>query len=477
MFGTLPSSGLSVAPKNQSSLPQPKSSSTPRFQGADANKDGFSFDLDTVNKCLEQIRVNVSGSELLPNAGSPRETLDSPAEPINANDRFEKTARKAEAEKASTAVNDQQDQKGPYFEAIVKRCLAGLPNRTAAKENPGAPVAKGPSKTRIATGKASPETGLPLLSAIKGKDNNAINQALEAGEDINQADSNGWTPLMQITQEKYEGELHDLIFRILSRKPDLDLQNEEGGTALIESIKADNMFVTRRLLRNPQNLDLQDNDGNTALNHAALMGDTEATALLLDAGANPDIPDHEGIRPIDRAIDFWDYQMFETLIKGGEGRDNGASITQALEKLDKTEDPEAALDYATGLLTAGLNVLKPGELKRVLAHKPALDIPEEADKYVRNSQTNRRNGSTLLMRAAASGNLDAVKQLTEAGADVLMTDLTGATALQYVHRKKNFMNPKGLEKEAAQQYVERKERYQKIHEFLKEAEAQKRASV
>lgn len=492
MFGTLSTSGFSVAPKNQPSPLKQKTSPTPRFQGLDVHKDSFPFDMATVNRCLEQMRVRSLEEELPPTAGSPREMMDSPVDLTSVNDRFEKIARKAETEKDSAPVNGHQDQNGlPFnFEAIVQRCLSNLQSRKTAKAAKDAPAARSPRETMdspngaVATnghlGQTTPAVesaaDQSLLAVIKNKDNTAINQALEAGVDVNQADSKGWTPLMQIAHGKYENNLHDLVIRVLAHNPDLDLQNESGGTALMESVKADNMFVTRRLLRHPQNLDIQDKDGNTALNHAALMGDRETTALLLDAGANPDIPDHDGVRPIDRAIEFWDYPMFETLSKGGEGRDNGASFAHALERLGNTEDPAAAREHSTGLLAAGLNVLKPDELKQVLAHNPELNIPEEADEYVRNSQTNRRNGGTLLMRAAASGNLDAVKQLTEAGADVLQTDLTGATALQYVHRKKNCMNPSGLEKEAALKYLERKERYLKIHEFLKEAETQKKAS-
>ena len=88
----------------------------------------------------------------------------------------------------------------------------------------------------------------------------------------------------------------------------LDVQNSQGQSPLLLAV-AEGRFqgreaqlnVIRELLRHRPNLDLADRRGRTALHHAVIQMDAEVIALLLKAGARTDIKDSDGLTPPDLA--------------------------------------------------------------------------------------------------------------------------------------------------------------------------------
>jgi ankyrin repeat protein len=277
---------------------------------------------------------------------------------------------------------------------------------------------------------------LTLLNAVHSKDESLIKKQLKEKADVNQADSHGWTPLMQSCKGRFGQDLYNLIEMLLQANPNLDHQDKYGSTAVMEAVKADNLPALRKLLKLQPNLNLQDAKGKTALHHAVEVGGIEMAALLLDGGVNPDIQDAEGKRPVDWAIEQQDFQLLETLVSGNPEHQNKASYQHALDALAEMKDPEIATQMATNLLISGLNVLKPDELKQVLEYRPQLTAKGDVDSPER-LWASRRNGATLLMRAAAKGNLDAVKQLIGAGVNIVEKDFAGETAFHYAKRKRH----------------------------------------
>lgn len=309
-----------------------------------------------------------------------------------------------------------------------------------------------PSAKEVSSG-----VDLTLLNAVHGKDESLIKKQLKEKADVNQADGNGWTPLMQSCKGRFGQDLYNLIEMLLQANPNLDHQDKYGSTAVMEAVKADNLPALRKLLKLQPNLNLQDAKGKTALHHAVEGGGIEMAALLLDGGVNPDIQDSEGNRPVDWAIEQQDFQLFETLVAGNPEHQNKASYQHALDKLAEMKNPESATKMATNLLIAGLNVLKPDELKQVLGYRPKLTAKGDVDSPDK-LWASRRNGATLLMRAAAKGNMDTIKQLVDAGVNVMEKDFAGETAYHYAKRKRHGQVVNYLKDEILEQASKRMEK-------------------
>ena len=74
----------------------------------------------------------------------------------------------------------------------------------------------------------------------------------------------------------------------------VDLQDEDGQSALMFASVSGHHEVARLLLENGARVDLQDKDGRSALMLASVRGDSEAAALLLQHGAQVDLQDKTG---------------------------------------------------------------------------------------------------------------------------------------------------------------------------------------
>ena len=85
-----------------------------------------------------------------------------------------------------------------------------------------------------------------------------------------------------------EGDL-EAVRRHLDSGVSVDLQDEDGSTALMMAVVEDNKEVAALLLERGANVDLQDKDGRTALMKAVDGNNKEMAALLLAHGASTDI--------------------------------------------------------------------------------------------------------------------------------------------------------------------------------------------
>lgn len=100
--------------------------------------------------------------------------------------------------------------------------------------------------------------GTPLMVAIDARNNDIVQDLLEAGADINTPNSHGTTPLMQ-------------------------------------AILSNNVTMVPILIGAGASIDARDENGSTALMHAATMGSLEAVNALLEHKADPNSRDHYGI--------------------------------------------------------------------------------------------------------------------------------------------------------------------------------------
>ncbi len=175
-----------------------------------------------------------------------------------------------------------------------------------------------------------------LHAAATRGDPGSLDEALDAGDDIDARDGLGRTALLLAVEHGHAEIAGTLLARgasvnaqaanrdtpwllagaagrtqilelMLSRAPDLSIRNRFGGDALIPACERGHVD-TVRLLTTRTKIDVNHvNDlGWTCLLEAAILGDggprhQEVARLVLAAGANPGLADREGVSPLAHA--------------------------------------------------------------------------------------------------------------------------------------------------------------------------------
>jgi ankyrin repeat protein len=260
------------------------------------------------------------------------------------------------------------------------------------------------------------------------------------------------------------------IVKLLARKPDLDVRDEGGKTALLRAAGAENAVMVKVLVDHGADVQAADAKGATALHAAAaspedariwpmasallaagadvnaqdVLGRTPlfsaaskaAVDILLEAGADVEHRDREGNTALACAALAWKPHALCALLE--RGADPQATDSAGRSVIDMVRDhwglgedvalprqPAALADYIawrdTGLRQdlfhlAGDRDAAPADMVKLLAHKPELDLRDEG-------------GKTALLRAAGAENAGMVKVLVEHAADVQAADARGVTAL------------------------------------------------
>ncbi|XP_023216625.1 inversin-B-like isoform X2 [Centruroides sculpturatus] len=164
---------------------------------------------------------------------------------------------------------------------------------------------------------------------------------------------------------------------ILTADPTLiNVQDEEGYTALHLSVISGNKMMTKYLIRKGADINCVDNEKHSAIHWATVCGELACLDILMEAGAFPSTPDIHGAYPIHYAA-----QMC------GPNSEMGNDVKIGLAALRK-------------LLSWGVEV----------------DVSDQ-------------DGRQPLLWAASAGSSDAILALVNAGANVHAEDKDGLTAL------------------------------------------------
>jgi ankyrin repeat protein len=243
----------------------------------------------------------------------------------------------------------------------------------------------------------------------------AVKALLDAGADVNARNSFEATALVWSAGDDAKVRL------LVEHGADVNARTKLGRTPLMAAAACDGCSATvRYLLSKGADVNAKDGSGVGALQLAALAGDAKSVGLLLAAGSDAKASDLSGGGPVMDALKNCNEQAASALIA------KGADVNAALTFSGKVKFGPIQLVGMTPLSTAAPYC--DAAISRALLDFGAK--PNAAD--VR--------GLTPLMLAVASEsqNVERVRALLKAGADVNAKSATGETALDWALK---FGNP------------------------------------
>jgi ankyrin repeat protein len=220
-----------------------------------------------------------------------------------------------------------------------------------------------------------------------------VQAELDKGVDVNAKTDDGWerTPLHLAT---WTG--HKRVAELLIDKGAfLDAKDKEGWTPLHMAALNVRKEIVELLFDKGAFLDAKDRWGRTPLHIATNKGHKEVVELLVTKGADVNAKEEDGWTPLFRAVGQGHKEMVELLIAKGADVDA------------KGDDGRTPLDWAVDLGYTEIT-----DLLRKHAGKTSEEL-------------------FALFKAAAKGNIEAVKQHLDAGADVNAKDGGGWTPLHF----------------------------------------------
>jgi ankyrin repeat protein len=266
---------------------------------------------------------------------------------------------------------------------------------------------------------ASPDGETVLMTAARTGKLPAIERLVNAGADVNATEKwRGETALMWAAAENHGAAVTALVnsgARVDQQSRTLKfpevkynlathatLPPPQGGfTALMFAARQGAQDALRALAAAGANLNLQDPDGASALTLAIVNVHQDAAALLLERGADPNLADVAGMTPLYAAVELHTVQMYPER-----------------KPLRKSSDRTSTIDLVKALLAKGAAPDPP--LKSVTLRWGRRRGPGDGALGA---------GATPLMRAARLGDVEAMRLLLDAGADMTKKEKDGTSVL------------------------------------------------
>ena len=275
---------------------------------------------------------------------------------------------------------------------------------------------------------ADPQGITPLMwAAAKG---NADNVAFLAqhGAKVNAVADKGFTALFVALRSK---EARSPVL-LLQAGADAKAVLPADGTSIADAaVLENNEAFAKMVVTQGVDLTQHDQQGRQLIHVAAASGDAELVTLLLSKGVDPNglSQPPAAVAPARRAAPA------QVAGGGGNGGGGGGGGSKGLSVADGAlKAPPVAL-YATPPLLFAAKAGEVGVMKALLAHGAKADIKAS-------------DGMTLVMAAAYSGNLAALKYALEINPDVTVTDASGRGVMHMA-----VSNPQAPEAEQVVQYL------------------------
>jgi ankyrin repeat protein len=194
----------------------------------------------------------------------------------------------------------------------------------------------------------------PLSQAVENNDAALVNVFLAAGADPNAAQSSGLTPLMVAA---HTGNL-EVVKALLARGADVNAATKETGiTALMWAVSDQRREVARTLVDAHSDVRRSSTKGFTPLMFAARNGDVESATLLISAGADVNARASDGSQLLPFAIFSGQDGFAIFLLDHGADPDSSMGGVLALHvaagPVDLWLEPWTRTRYGTNVYSAG----------------------------------------------------------------------------------------------------------------------------
>ena len=281
----------------------------------------------------------------------------------------------------------------------------------------------------------------PVADAAMQGDKVAIRTLLQAKADVNAAQPDGATALQWAA---YKSDL-DMLDLLLHAGANVKAANQDGATALSLASERGNAAMIDRLLAAGADVDEKGPHGETPLMMASRNGNIEAIKTLLDHKASVNAKETlRGTTPLMWAAEQSHPAAVKLLLANGAD----FSLTSAPEVRPRGAylAPSAAARFANGDVTGG--GARRNGASRAAAPERAVttgdDVADAAAFFGNRNQVKDGGGLTALVLAARENDLESVKLLVEAGANVNQVTNYGWTPLLTAAQNKNYQIGKYL---------------------------------
>jgi ankyrin repeat protein/tRNA A-37 threonylcarbamoyl transferase component Bud32 len=270
-----------------------------------------------------------------------------------------------------------------------------------------------PSSSETSTPTATATAPAPLVKAIDEGRLNDAQDLLSKGADINAANPDGTTALMQAAEgSAYLPNNVPALTMLLEKHPNIEAQDARGRTALYLAVAAGKEDAVRLLVEHKADPNKKVGDGSTPVLAAVMYGRVPTLKMLLDNGGDLTIADNQGATALMIASEGTAYLP-----------NNGPLVEILLAKGAQTETQDSrgrtALDRAAS----------EGKLDAV-----RLLLEKKANPNQKNS-----TGATPLLDAVTYGKIAVVQFLLEHGADAALADAQANTPLMVAAEGNAYM--------------------------------------
>src|SRR5262245_10985845 len=237
----------------------------------------------------------------------------------------------------------------------------------------------------------------------------AVKLLLERGAKVNAAESRkGQTALMWAASEGHSAVVQALI----GAGADVKAVSKTGYTALIFAAAKNDAQSVSQLVAAVADPNTKLPDGSSVLIAAAAFRSTEAAIVLVEGGAEVKVADRRGNTPLHAAAQLGNLELVKKLL--AKGADPNARNSKALVNASPGPFRQPA-----GEITPLHVATRAGNLEILKAILAA-----GADPKVKGE-----DGTTLLMQAAGSANVEVVKLVYELDPDVKAVTTSKATVM------------------------------------------------
>ena len=259
----------------------------------------------------------------------------------------------------------------------------------------------------------------PLISAAFKGNAKIAKMFIDAGANVNAKDLNR---NMAIHVAISKGNIEVVKVLLQSDKLYLSVADNNGYTPLILASAFKNFEMVELLLSKNPGIGFQDNNGNTALHWATVNNTKDIVSILISARANINKQNNKGFTALHYAVEKGFVEIVKQLLAAGA--DLGIVDNEGNTALDIARE-----SGETEIVQLLVNVLNVTLLKFIKAGD--LDAVNQLIELGANPDYNDADGDTPLLLAVFKNHIEIVKVLLEKGVRVNISDPTGTTLLHF----------------------------------------------